>query len=55
MKGDTDMSIHQYEVHLMNADDIISHTVNCANEETAINICNAIFPKYRVIEIIVKI
>ena len=55
MKGDTDMIIHQYEVHLMNTYDTITHTVNCANEETAINICNAIFPKYRVIEIIVKI
>lgn len=49
------MEIHQYEVHLMNTDDIISYTVNCANEESAREICEFLFPKYRVIEIIVKI
>ena len=56
MKGEEeDMNIHQYEVHLMNAKDMITHIVNCANEESAKNICEGIFPNYRVIEIIVKI
>ena len=49
------MIIHQYEVHLMNTYDTITHTVNCTNEETAREICEFLFPKYRVIEIIVKI
>lgn len=49
------MSIHQYEVHLMNTDDTITYIINCANEESAREICEFLFPKYRVIEIIVKI
>lgn len=55
MKGEEDMNIHQYEVYLMNAKDMITHIVNCANEDNAKNICEGIFPNYRVIEIIVKI
>lgn len=49
------MNIHQYAVYLMNANDLITHIVNCANEESAKNICEGLFPEYRVIEIIVKI
>lgn len=43
--------IKQFIVHLMRSAGVFTHTVNCANRDSAMYICEGIFPDARVIEI----
>lgn len=43
--------VFQFSVTLMNAEDFITHLVNCANAQAAQHICEGLFPRFRVISV----
>lgn len=45
--------VKQYIVYLMSTvAGMVTHRLNCANEDAALNICEGLFPNHRVIDIV---